>query len=217
MRLTAIDLGIFLVYMAVVLGVGLMAARRGKKTKRDYFLAGDRLPWWMIGGSIVAANISSHHRIGVMGTAYSRGFVAMVIEWGAILVGFNALLWIFLPFYLRNGFYTVPEFLYRRFGASARLTYAVLILLTYLFVEISAVLYLGGLALFALVGIPVTWSVITLAVLTGFYTITGGLRAVVWTEMLQLCVLLMGGIALAVATIHAVGGVASVWQTRDSW
>src|SRR6478609_11588201 len=107
MRLTAIDLGIFLVYMAVVLGIGLVAARRGKGTKRDYFLAGDKLPWWMIGGSIVAANISSHHFVGVMGTAYKRGFAAMTIEWGAILIGFNVLLWIFLPFYLRNGFYTV--------------------------------------------------------------------------------------------------------------
>src|SRR3954465_13728406 len=143
MRLTHLDLGIFALYMLAVLGVGMYAARRGTQTKRDYFLAGDRLPWWMIGGAIVAGNISSHHLVGVMGTAYSRGFVAMVIEWGAILVGFNALLWIFLPFYLRNGFYTVPEFLFRRFGASARMTYAALILLTYVLVEIAAVLYMG--------------------------------------------------------------------------
>src|ERR1700712_1355736 len=116
MRLTTLDLSIFLLYMAAVIGLGLLAARRGTKTKRDYFLAGDKLPWWMIGGSIVAANISSHQLVGSMGVAYSRGFVAMVTEWGMILVGLNALLWIFLPFYLRNGFYTVPEFLNRRFG-----------------------------------------------------------------------------------------------------
>src|SRR5215212_5425298 len=162
MRLTPIDLGTFVGYMLAVLGVGLIAARRGTKTKRDYFLAGDRLPWWMIGGSIVAANISSHHLVGVMGTAYSRGFVAMVIEWGAILIGFNALVWIFLPFYLRNGFYTVPEFLYRRFGASGRTTYAALILLTYVLVEIAAVLYMGALALHTLVGIPISYSIIVL-------------------------------------------------------
>src|SRR5881275_3148850 len=187
MRLTPLDLAIFVVYMLAVLGLGLLAARRGTKTKRDYFLAGDKLPWWMIGGSIVAANISSHHLIGSMGVAYNKGFVAMVTEWGAILVGFNALLWIFLPFYLRNGFYTVPEYLYRRFGPSVRAVYAVLILTTYLLVEIGAVLYLGA--------------------VTGFYTILGGLRAVVWTEMLQLVVLLTGGIVLTVATVHAVGGV----------
>src|SRR5437764_11537653 len=110
----------------------------------------------MIGGSIVAANISSHHLIGSMGVAYNRGFDAVVIEWGAILVGFNALLWIFLPFYLRNGFYTVPEFLHRRFGPSARTLYAALILLTYVLVEIAAVLYMGALALNVLVNIPIS-------------------------------------------------------------
>lgn len=207
MQLGWLDRSIFLVYLLAVLGIGLFAARRGKQTKRDYFLAGDKLPWWMIGGSIVAANISSHHLIGSMGVAYSRGFVAMVTEWGAILVGFNALLWIFLPFYLRNGFYTVPEFLYRRFGSSVRATYAALILLTYLLVEIGAVLYMGALAVNSLLGIRLTISIIALAMFTGLYTILGGLRAVVWTEMLQLAVLLMGGIALSVATIHAVGGV----------
>src|SRR4051812_37029887 len=208
MRLTHLDLAIFVVYMLAVLGLGLLAARRGKGTKRDYFLAGDKLPWWMIGGSIVAANISSHHLIGSMGLAYNRGFVAMVTEWGAILFGFNALLWIFLPFYLRNGFYTVPEFLYRRFGPSVRVTYAVLILLTYLLVEIGAVLYMGALAVQTLLGVNLMVSIVALAVVTGFYTILGGLRAVVWTEMLQLVVLLLGGIALSVATIHAVGGFA---------
>src|SRR5438874_12446645 len=162
MRLTPLDLAIFVTYMLAVVALGLLAARRGTKTKRDYFLAGDKLPWWMIGGSIVAANISSHHLIGSMGTAYYKGFVAMVTEWGAILVGFNALLWIFLPFYLRNGFYTVPEFLDRRYGPSARMAYAGLILLTYLFVEIGAVLYLGALALNTILHIPIAFSILTL-------------------------------------------------------
>src|SRR3954469_5783848 len=207
MQLKPLDLAIFAVYMLAVLGLGLLAARRGTRTKRDYFLAGDRLPWWMIGGSIVAANISSHHLVGSMGTAYYKGFVAMVTEWGAILVGFNALLWIFLPFYLRNGFYTVPEFLNRRYGPSVRTLYAALIVLTYLFVEIGAVLYLGGLAINSIVRIRIVYSVVVLATVTGIYTICGGLRAVVWTEMLQLVVLLSGGIVLTVATLRAAGGI----------
>ena len=217
MKLTPLDLAIFVLYMLAVLGLGLYAARRGTKTKRDYFLAGDKLPWWMIGGSIVAANISSHHLIGVMGTAYSRGAVALVIEWGAILIGLNALLWIFLPFYLRNGFYTVPEFLYRRFGPSARLTYAGLILMTYIFVEVGAVLYMGALAFYTLLGVPIWISVIVLAAATGIYTVVGGLRSVVWTEMLQLGVLLIGGMALSIATIRAVGGVGAVVKSMETW
>lgn len=216
-HLTALDGCIFAAYLLAVLVVGVYATRQGQRTKRDYFLAGDKLPWWMVGGSIVASNISSHHLVGVMGTAYSRGFVAMVIEWGAILIGFNALLWIFLPFYLRNGFYTMPEFLQRRFGSAARTTYAGLILVIYVFVEIAAVLYLGALALYSLTGIPMAYSILLLAAATGLYTIAGGLRAVVWTEMLQLTVLLLGGLALAFATIFKAGGWSAVMASSKDW
>ena len=217
LNLTGLDIGIFVLYMLVVFAMGVHAARQGQKTKRDYFLCGDKLPWWMIGGSIVASNISSHHLIGVMGMAYDRGFVCVVIEWGAILIGFNALLWIFLPFYLRNGFYTMPEFLQRRFGTAARTVYAALVLLSYTFVEISAVLYLGGVALHSLLNIPVVTSVVVLAIATGAYTIAGGLRAVIWTEMLQLGVLLIGGLALAITTLSAAGGWSAVVASSADW
>ncbi len=216
-HLTAIDAAIFAGYMLAVLALGVFASRKGQRTKRDYFLAGDRLPWWMIGASIVAANISSHHFVGIMGTAYAKGFVSMHICWGSVLVGFNSLLWIFLPFYLRNGFYTMPEFLARRFGGAARGMFAVLVVLTYIFVEISSVLYLGALVIHELLGIPVMVSVVVLAVATGLYTITGGLRAVVWTEMFQLSVLLMGGVALLVATLRATGGVSALAASSQDW
>lgn len=217
LTLTTLDASIFAIYMIGVLALGIYASRRGKQTKRDYFLAGDKLPWWMIGGSIIASNISSHHLVGAMGAAYNRGFVVIAMEWGAILMGFNALLWIFLPFYIRNGFFTIPEFLHRRFGTATRATYAGLILLTYVFVEISAVLYLGALSLHSLLGIPVLISVLVLAVMTGIYTISGGLRAVIWTEMLQLGVLVMGGIILTVATVKASGGISAVMETTKDW
>ena len=131
MILTGLDISVFALYIVVVLGLGILAASRVVTTKRDYFLAGDRVPWWMIGGSIVASNISSHHFVGVMGLAYTIGFAAMTVEWGAILIGFNALLWVFLPFYLRNGFYTMPEFLERRFSTAARTAFAALILFAF--------------------------------------------------------------------------------------
>ena len=217
MSLTHLDFFIFIIYMLAVMAIGIRAMLKAGASKRDYFLAGDKLPWWMVGGSIVASNISSHHFIGVMGVAYTRGFVAMSIEWGAILIGFNALLWIFLPFYLRNGFYTMPEFLERRFGPLARTAFAALILITYVFVEVSAVLYLGAIALHAMLGFPIMTSIVILAALTGLYTITGGLRAVVWTEMLQLGVLLVGGIILSVMTIRAVGGFSAVMATSSQW
>jgi len=197
LNLTPLDAVIFGIYILGVIAVGVWASRKGKRTKRDYFLAGDKMPWWMIGGSIIASNISSHHLVGAMGVAYSRGFVAIAIEWGAILIGFNALLWIFLPFYLRNGFYTMPEFLQKRYGGGARMIYGVLVLLTYVFVEISAVLYLGALSLHSILNIPVMVCVFALALATAIYTIAGGLRAVIYTEMLQLGVLILGGGALS--------------------
>lgn len=214
---TTLDAIVFGVYILGVVILGVYASRKSGKTKRDYFLAGDKLPWWMIGGSIIAANISSHQLVGVMGVAYSRGFVAMVIEWGAILIGFNALLWIFLPFYLRNGFYTMPEFLQKRFGGAARTTYSILVLLTYVFVEISAVLYLGALTLHSLLGIPLVTSVLVLAITTGLYTIMGGLKAVIWTEIVQLAILFMGMIALSFTTVNAAGGISAVMETTKDW
>lgn len=217
MKLELIDISIFVIYILAILLLGLYASRFNAKTKRDYFLAGDKLPWWMIGGSIIAANISSHHLVGAMGAAYSRGFVAITLEWGAILIGFNALLWVFLPFYLRNGFYTIPEYLQKRFGKATRAVYAVLILFTYIFVEIGAVLFLGALSLHALFDIPIMYSVFGLAILTGIYTITGGLRAVIWTEMVQLVVLVVGGVVLTFATIKEAGGVQSVIDSSRDW
>lgn len=214
---TALDAAVFGIYIIGIVGFGIFASRKAKNTKRDYFLAGDKLPWWMIGGSIIAANISSHQLVGVMGVAYSAGFVAVVIEWGAILIGFNALLWIFLPFYLRNGFYTMPEFLQKRFGETARTIYSVLVLLTYVFVEISAVLYLGALSLHSLFGIPMVFSVLVLAITTGIYTVAGGLRAVIWTEMVQLGVLMVGMAVLSYSTIDAAGGFSAVMETTKDW
>jgi len=217
-NLHAFDILVFSAYFIVLGIIGYIASRRRANTKREYFLAGDKLPWWMIGGSIVASNISSHHFIGVMGLAYTIGFAAMTVEWQAVLVGYNALLWIFLPYYLRNGFYTMPEFLELRFSRLARSTFGGLIVLTYLFVEISAVLMLGAIAVEALFPhIDLFWSITGLALVTGLYTIVGGLRAVVWTEMLQLVVLLLGGIALSAATVHAIGGVSQVWATSHEW
>ena len=216
-KLSKLDISIFVIYLVGILALGIYASVKGKTTKRDYFLAGDKLPWWLIGGSIIASNISSHSLVGIMGVAYSRGFVAVVIDWAAILIGFNALLWIFLPFYIRNGFYTVPEYLQKRFGGGARATYTSLILLTYVFVEIGAVLYLGAYSLYSLLGIPVMASVFIIAIATGIYTIAGGLRAVIWTEMLQLVILILGCIILSYATINAAGGISAVMETSKDW
>lgn len=217
MKLSSADIAVFAFYIVSVIALGIYASRKTKGTKRDYFLAGDKLPWWMVGGSIIAANTSSHHFVGIMGVAYTKGFSALNIVWPSIFISYNALLWIFLPYYLRNGFYTMPEFLNRRYGSAARTAYAGLIFLTYVFVEVAAVLYLGALAIQHMFDVPLLISIIVLAVLTGIYTITGGLRAVVWTEMLQLVVLIVGGLTLSFMTIQAVGGWSGMMSMSGDW
>jgi len=216
-NLSLLDIVIFAVYILIVVVLGVYASRREIKTKRDYFLAGDKLPWWMIGGSIVASNISAHHLVAGMGLAYALGFVAMTTEWAAILIGLNVLLWIFLPYYLRNRFYTMPEYLLRRFGPISSSAFALLILLIYLFVEIAAVLFIGGKVLHALFDIPIAYSVWALAIATGIYTVIGGLRAVIWTEMFQLVVLLAGGLILSFLTVAAAGGPGALWARSNEW
>lgn len=217
MTLSTLDLSICAAYFAVVLALGFFASRRSSGTKRDYFLAGDKLPWWMVGGSIVASNLSSHQFVGMTGAAYDRGFVAIHAEWAAVLTGLNVLLWVFLPFYLRNGFYTMPEYLQRRFGGASRVAYAGLIVLIYVIIEIASVLYLGAYTLHSLLGFDTLTSIVVLALLTAVYTIAGGLRAVVWTEMLQLAVLVVGGVALSISVIHAAGGLGAVLATQSEW
>ena len=220
MRLSALDIGIFAVYFAAILVLGASASRKAGNTKRDYFLAGDKLPWWMVGGSIIAANISSHHFVSIMGTAYFLGFAAMNIAWPAVFTGFFALLWIFLPFYLRNGFYTMPEFLDRRYGGAARVVYAVLILLDLRFCgnRRSALPRRPGHSHAPaerrdLAGDGRAGNA------DGHLHGDGRLGAVVWTEMLQLVVLMTGGTILAVKALWhpQVGGMVGLFQRSDDW
>ena len=214
-HLTAIDAAIFAAYILAVLALGVFASRRSQRTKRDYFLAGDRLPWWMIGASIVAANISSHHFVGIMGTAYARASSPCTSAGDLCWSASTRCSGSSCPSTCGTVSTRCPNILARRYGGAVRGTFAVLVVLTYIFVEISAVLYLGALVIHELMGIPVMVSVVILAVGTGIYTITGGLRAVVWTEMFQLGVLLVGGVALLVATLHATGGVSALMASSS--
>ena len=169
-NLSLLDSAIFGFYILGVLALGIYASRKGLKTKRDYFLAGDKLPWWMIGGSIIAANLSSHQLVGTMGVAYSRGFVAMVTEWGLFS-------WVLMHCfgcfaYLRNGFYAMPDF------CSAGLEECPdgLFPSIYIFVEIGGAV--PGRFLYIPCLVSRCGGVCSLAVVTALYTISGGLRAV---------------------------------------
>jgi solute:Na+ symporter, SSS family len=208
-RLDFIVFGLYLVFNILL---GLWVARRKTASTRDYFLAGDRLPWYTVGGSIIAANISTEHFIGMIGIAYAVGFVVAQWEWGNWFT-FSALIWVFLPFYMRGGLYTMPEFLERRYNPACRYLFAVCSLALWIIAQMAVVMLAGGKALKGMFGIDETVTIVGLAVLAGSYTIYGGLVSVAWTDFLQFVVMMIGGLLVTVIGLHRVGGLEALMQT----
>jgi solute:Na+ symporter, SSS family len=201
-----LDFVLFGLYLAANIALGLWVARRRSEDTRGYFLAGERLPWYAIGGSIIAANISTEHFIGMIGVAYAVGFVVAQWEWGNWFT-FSALIWIFLPFYIRGGLYTMPEFLERRYNPACRYLFAVCSLVLWIVAQMAVVMLAGGKAMKGMFGIDETLTIVCLAVLAGSYTIYGGLISVAWTDFVQFVVMMLGGLIVTVIGLHRVGGL----------
>jgi SSS family solute:Na+ symporter len=208
-----VDLGFFAVYLLFNVWLGLWVARRKTSSAKDYFLAGDRLPWYAIGGSIIAANISTEHFIGMVGAAYAVGFVLAQWEWGNWFT-FSALIWIFLPYYLRGGIYTMPEFLERRYNKACRYLFAVASLALWIVAQMAVVMLAGAKAMEGMFGFGPVATIVGLTVLAGSYTIYGGLLAVAWTDFLQFVVLMIGGLIVAVAGVVRVGGLSALMHAH---
>ena len=186
-----LDFIVFIGYFVGVVVIGFVAARREKATVGDYFLAGNTLPWYAMGTSIVAAGISSEQFVGEIGYAYRIGMPVANWEW-LVFPALTIMLWVFVPLYFRNRIRTMPEYLERRFGPPARTLYACLSVASYVFANFALVFYTGGFALEKMWGLHRIAAVWVLAVATGAYTIYGGLISVAWTNFFQ-CVLLLGG------------------------
>lgn len=206
--LGAIDIIVFAVYVAIIIGVGLWVSRDKKgiqKSTEDYFLAGKSLPWWAVGASLIAANISAEQFIGMSGSGFSIGLAIASYEWMAaitlIIVGKY-----FLPIFIDKGIYTIPEFVEKRFNKNLKTILAVFWIALYVFVNLTSVLYLGGLALQTILGIPLMYSVIGLALFALIYSIYGGLSAVVWTDVIQVFVLVLGGLLTTYIAVGFIGG-----------
>jgi len=204
-----LDITVFVLYFIGIVAFGLFMARREKNTTRDYFLAGDRLPWYVIGSSLTASNISAEHFVGMIGSAYAAGLVVANMEWGNFIT-YTMLVWVFLPYYLRGGLYTMPEFLERRFSKTTRYFFAVTTLLTYILGFNAAILYAGALVLQALFDMPLYAGVLLIAITTSIYTVYGGLLSVVWAEFVQCLVLFAGGITVTAFGLSRVGGLGAL-------
>ena len=213
MELNALDYGVFVLYCVAVLAVGWWVSRK-EKTSQDYFLAGRRLPWYAIGFSLIATSISTEQFIGEVGFAYRHGLAVANWEWG-VFPAMTVMILFFVPFYVRRQISTMPEWLEHRFGPSTRLTLAVIMVLSYVFINLAGVLYAGGLALHAIFDINLWYSILMLAVVTGVYTVMGGLPAVVWNDVIQAVLLLASGLLVFFLGLHEVGGWEAMRGTGD--
>ena len=190
-----LDYAIFVGYAILILGVGLWMSRDKKghqKTAEDYFLASKSLPWWAIGASLIAANISAEQFIGMSGSGFASGLAIASYEWMAaltlIIVGKY-----FLPIFIEKGIYTIPEFVEKRYSTNLKTILAIFWIGLYIFVNLTTVLYLGALALETILGIPLVYGILGLALFAAAYSLYGGLSAVAWTDVIQVVFLILGG------------------------
>lgn len=203
-RFETLDWIVIGIYFLLIAVLAVWTMTRKQKNTEDYFLAGRNLGWFVVGASIFASNIGSEHVVGLAG-AGAGGKIPMLIyelhAWLVITLG-----WVFLPFYMRSGVFTTPEFLERRFNSNTRWFLSVFSLVAYVLTKVSVTVYAGGIVISSILGIDFWSGALVTVVLTGIYTVLGGMRAVVYTEAMQTIVLVLGAGTLTVVGLNAVGG-----------
>lgn len=199
MSFSNLDLALFCLYCLTIISIGLYVSRKkkGRETdSRDYFLAGRNLPWWAIGSALIAANISAEQFIGMSGSGYSIGLAIASYEWMAALT-LLVVAKFFLPIYLKRGIYTMPQFLENRYDKRVKTSLAIFWVLLFVFVNLTSVLYLGGLAISTIFHIDLMAAMIGLALFAAVYSLFGGFQAVAWTDVVQVVILILGGLITA--------------------
>jgi solute:Na+ symporter, SSS family len=199
------DYAAFVGYFVVICGVGLWAGRKKKADSADYFLAGRTLPWYVVGSSFIASNISTEHFIGMIGAAFVFGIAPAYYEWGNVAV-FTLMIWLFIPYLLASRVFTTPEYMERRFNPLLRQFFAIVTIISNVVAFLAAVLYGGGLALQNLFGWNLWFAIIILAVVAGSWAIYGGLKSVAWTDFVTVLVMLAGGLMVTVLGLYDLSG-----------
>ncbi|WP_299703268.1 sodium/sugar symporter [uncultured Pontibacter sp.] len=208
MNFSTLDFAIFIGYCVLIIAVGIWVSREKKghiKNSTDYFLASKSLPWWAIGASLIASNISAEQFIGMSGSGFAIGLGIASYEFMAaatliIVAKF------FLPIYIKEGIFTMPQFLKLRYDDRIRTSLAIFWIMLYIFVNLTTVLYLSALALSVVFGVSTMWAIVGLAVVAVSYSIYGGLKAVAWTDVIQVVFLIMGGLVTTYLALDAVSG-----------
>jgi solute:Na+ symporter, SSS family len=216
MGLSGFDIVVFVGYCVLILGIGLWVSRDKEghqKNAEDYFLASKSLPWWAIGASLIAANISAEQFIGMSGSGFAIGLAIASYEWMAavtlLVVGK-----FFLPIFINKGIYTIPEFVEKRFSTNLKTILAIFWIALFVFVNLTTVLYLGARAMDTVIGTGdgslMMYSILALGLFAAAYSLWGGLSAVAWTDVVQVVLLVIGGLVTTFITLEKVsptGGI----------
>ena len=209
LALNALDYWIFVGFLVGLAAVGYFSGRGERDTSEDYFLAGRNLPWYVVGGSYIAANISTEHFIGMVGATYILGVSTALWDWLNAFT-FIFMIFLFVPFLIKSRVVTIPEFLEKRFSAAVRRIFAVITVIANIVIFMAAVLYAGGLALSGFLGWPLLACIILTGLFAGGWAIYGGLSSVAWTGVFT-AVIKIGGVAtLSVFGLLAVAGNGSI-------
>ena len=212
MSLSSIDVTVVIVYAIFIFGLAQWVSReKGGKAKNssDYFLASKNLPWWAIGASLIAANISAEQIVGMSGSGYAIGLAIASYEWMAaltlLIVGKY-----FLPIFLANRIYTMPQFLEQRYGTNIRTIMAIFWLALYIFVNLTSIVWLGSIAVNKVAGVDQDIALYALGGFALLYQIYGGLKAVALTDIVQVTLLVLGGLLISAITLGQIGGDAGI-------
>ena len=211
-QLVLADWAAISVYFIAVYVVVFWHAKTNRDNPTEFFLAGRNAGWFVVGASIFASNIGSEHLVGLAGSGAAGAFPAAQFE---LLAAFALLLlgWLFVPFYIRSGVFTMPEFLERRYSAGARYYLATISIVAYVLTKISVTIAAGAIVFEALMGIDFWTGAVILVLATGAYTVIGGMRAVLYSDMLQMFVMIGGAVAVTVIGLDAVGGWSELQTT----
>ncbi len=205
------DVAVLALYFLIIIGIAVWVGLQKNNSTEDYFLAGRHVGWFVIGASIFASNIGSEHVVGLAGTGFESGTPMAHYElhaWIVLLLG-----WLFLPFYMRSGVFTTPEFLEKRFDERSRWFLSLFSIVAYVLTKVSVTIYAGGIVVSELLNIPFWYGAIGIVIFTGIYTIIGGLRAVVYTEAIQTVILILGSSIITYLGLQEVGGWGALRET----
>ena len=194
-------------YFVIIFGIAWYVTKKENsgENSTNYFLGGRNLGWFAIGASLFASNIGSEHLIGLAGSGANGMFPEAQFEILAALI-LLLLGWVFVPFYMRTGVYTMPEFLEKRYNSGARTYLSIISIISYVLTKISFTIFAGALVFEVLLGIPFWTGALVVVIATGIYTIFGGLKAVIYTDMIQAFIFIIGGIAVTYFGLQAIGG-----------